>query len=124
MLFHARLEACLQLACKAGAVVSGYAALQKALTQRRVACVVLATDIAAARAEEYRAWCERQNVTYISLFSKEALGRLMGRPSRSAIGFTAQHFAEHLQTLLNAMEQWRASLGASEGRATCFTTAS
>lgn len=122
--FHARLETCLQLACRAGMVVSGYAALQKALALRRVVYMVLATDIARARAEEYRTWCERQNIAYISLFSKEALGGLMGKASRSAIGFTAQHLAEHWRMLLTAVEQWYASLSASEGRATFFTTAS
>jgi ribosomal protein L7Ae-like RNA K-turn-binding protein len=123
-LLHTRLETCVQLARKAGAVVSGYTALQRVLAHGRVLCLVVAIDTAVARAENYRAWCERHRLVCVRLFSKEELGRLMGKPSRSAIGFTQRHFAERLQTLLAAAEQWRTSHSASEGRTAFFYTAS
>jgi ribosomal protein L7Ae-like RNA K-turn-binding protein len=106
---HERLRAYFGLARKAGATVSGYASLQKAFVHAKVACVVLAEDIAASRAEEYRAWCARQGTLCITLFSKEELGRLIGRPERSAVGFTAAHFCELLCTTLTSLEKWRSS---------------
>jgi len=123
-LFRARLETCLQLAHKAGVVVSGYVALQRALAQRRVVYMVLATDIAAARTEAYRTWCEGYAIPCRRLFSKEELGRVMGKPSRSAIGFTDQRFADRLCTLMTAVEQWCASHNVSAERAALFYTAS
>jgi predicted RNA-binding protein YlxR (DUF448 family) len=123
-LLRTRLEVGIQLARKAGAVVSGYAALHKALAQRRVVCMVLAADIATARAEGYYAWCARLAIPYIVLFSKRELGRLMDRPSRSAIGFTEQRFAERLRTLTAVVEHWHASHSASEGRTAFSYTAS
>ena len=123
-LFQTRLEVGIQLARKAGAVVSGYAALHKALAQQRVVYVVLATDIATARAESYYAWCERLAIPYVVLFSKQELGRLMDRSSRSAIGFTEERFAERLRTVTTAVEHWHASHSASGGRTAFSYTAS
>ena len=115
-LYHTRLEVSIQLARRAGGVLSGYAALQKALAQRQVVYMVLATDIATARADGYRSWCERLAIPYRVCCSKQELGRLMDRPSRSAIGFTEQRFAERWHTLMTAAEHWHASHSASEGR--------
>jgi predicted RNA-binding protein YlxR (DUF448 family)/ribosomal protein L7Ae-like RNA K-turn-binding protein len=122
--YRTRLEVCIQLARKAGVVVSGYAALQKALAQRQVAYMIVATDIAVTRAESYYAWCERLAIPYVVCCSKHELGRLMDRPSRSALGFTEQCFAERLHTLMAAAERWHASHRASEGRTAFSYTAS
>jgi hypothetical protein len=48
---------------------------------------------------------------------------LMDRPSRSAIGFTEQCFAERWHTLMIAAEHWHASHSASEGRTAFSYTA-
>ena len=89
--------------------MSGYMSLQKAFAQAKVACMVLAEDIAASRAEEYRVWCARQDIPCVTLFSKEELGRLIGRPDRSAVGFTAAHFCKPLCIALTSLEKWRSS---------------
>lgn len=86
--------------------------------------MVLATDIAAARTETYRTWCECHTIPCKRLFSKEELGRVMGKPSRSAIGFTDRRFADRSCTLMTAVEQWGASHNVSEERAALFYTAS
>lgn len=109
VLLDKRLGACLSMAQKAGAVVSGYAALQKALAQKRVLYLVLAEDIVAARAEAYDAWCTQYNIQYVTLFMKEELGRLIGKPSRSAIGLTTLHFCELFSTFFTYLEQLRTS---------------
>lgn len=103
-LLYRRLKACLGLSQKAGAVVSGYALLQRACAQGHVLYMVLAEDMAAGRAEEYRAWCAQHRVPYVTLFTKEELGRLIGKPSRSALGLTAPRFIELLCTLLTSLE--------------------
>jgi ribosomal protein L7Ae-like RNA K-turn-binding protein len=105
-LLHDRLRACFRMARKAGVIVSGYTSLQKAFAQAKVACVVLAEDITTSRAEEYRVWCIRQDIPCITLFSKEELGWLIGRPDRSAVGFTVARFCELLYTTLTSLEKW------------------
>lgn len=104
-LLYKRLRACLGLGQKAGAVVSGYALLQKACSQARVLYMILAEDIATGRAEEYRSWCTQHNVPYVMLFTKEELGHIIGKPSRSALGLTAPHFFALLCTILTSLER-------------------
>lgn len=123
-LFQARLQGYIQLARKAGVVVSGYAALEKALARGQVRGMVVATDVARARETVYRAWCTQHAIPCFSLFAKEELGRLLGRPSRSAIGFTEHRFVEHLETLITTVEQWHASSSVTEGRPASFSPAS
>jgi hypothetical protein len=106
-----RLQSYVQLARKAGALVSGYASLQKAFARSKVMCLVLAEDIAASRADEYRAWCSQHNIPCITLFSKEELGRLIGKSERSAVGFTKLHFCNLIYTTVVSLEKLRLSKG-------------
>ena len=114
VLLQERLKACLSLARKAGAVVSGYTSLRTALTHGKVVCVVLAEDIAASRAEEYHFWCIQQDIPCITLFSKEEMGRLLGRPSCSAAGFTEPRFCDLLGATMAPLGRLRSSDGFSE----------
>jgi ribosomal protein L7Ae-like RNA K-turn-binding protein len=106
-----RLRACLSLAYKARAAVSGYQALRSAWAQANILYMVFAEDIAAERAKEYSIWCAQSHIPYITFGTKEELGQLLGKPSRSAIGLTAPHFRDLLVTKLAILEQWRASQG-------------
>ena len=104
-LLYKRLRACLGLGQKAGAVISGYALLRKAFTQGHVLYIILAEDIAPGRAEEYRSWCVQHNVPHVTLLTKEELGHILGKPSRSALGLTAPHFLEFLCAILTSLER-------------------
>jgi predicted RNA-binding protein YlxR (DUF448 family) len=104
-LLYKRLSACLSLGQKAGAIVSGYALLRRAFAQARVLYVILAEDIALGRAEEYRSWCIQHGVPYVTLFTKEDLGHIIGKPSRSAVGLTAPRFLELLLARLTSLER-------------------
>jgi ribosomal protein L7Ae-like RNA K-turn-binding protein len=106
-----RLRACLSLAHKARAAVSGYQALRSALAQAKILYMILAEDIAAERAKEYALWCAQYSIPSITFETKEELGRLLGKPSRSAIGLTAPHFRDLLVKRLATLEQWRTSQG-------------
>lgn len=106
-----RLRACLSLAHKARAAVSGYQALRSALAQANILYMIFAEDIAAERAKEYSLWCAQYSIPSITFDTKEELGRLLGKPSRSAIGLTAPHFRDLLVTRLATLEQWRTSQG-------------
>jgi len=104
-LLYKRLRTCLSLGQKAGAIVSGYVPLRQAFVQARVLYLILAEDIATGRAEEYRSWCAQHDVPYVTLFTKEELGHIIGKPSRSAIGFTAPHFLKLLLARLTSLER-------------------
>ena len=103
-LLYKHLRTCLSLGQKAGAIVSGYVQLRQAFVHARVLYMILAEDIATGRAEEYRSWCTQHGVPYTTLFTKEELGRIIGKPSRSAVGLTAPHFLQLLLARLNSLE--------------------
>jgi uncharacterized protein len=104
-LLYKRLRTCLSLGQKAGAIISGYGPLRQAFAQARVLYLILAEDIATGRAEEYRSWCIQRGVPYITLFTKEELGHIIGKPSRSAIGLRAPHFLKLLLARLTSLER-------------------
>jgi ribosomal protein L7Ae-like RNA K-turn-binding protein len=104
-LLYERLKTCLSLGQKAGAIVSGYMSLQQAFAQSHVLYILLAEDIATRRAEEYRSWCTQHSVPYVTLFTKEELGHIIGKPSRSAVGLTEPHFLKLLLARLASLER-------------------
>jgi ribosomal protein L7Ae-like RNA K-turn-binding protein len=104
-LLYKRLRTCLSLGQKAGAVVSGYVPLRQAFVQGRVLYLILAEDLATGRAEEYRSWCTQYGVPDVTLFTKEELGHIIGKPSRSAVGLTAPHFLKLLLARLTSLER-------------------
>jgi len=104
-LLYKRLRTCLSLGQKAGALISGYVPLRQAFVQARVLYLILAEDIATGRAEEYRSWCTQHGVSYVTLFTKEELGHIIGKPNRSAVGLTAQHFLKLLLARLASLER-------------------
>lgn len=107
--FQKHLGACISMGQKAGAVVSGYTALQQAFGRSRVLCMITAQDIVAQRAVQYASWCTQQHVPSWSFFTKEELGRLVGKSARSAIGIVHPHFCERIRSLLASLERFEAS---------------
>lgn len=106
-----RLISYLSMAQKAGVAISGSVPLHRALAQRRIAYLVLAEDIAEARAQGYYTWCQQQHIPWLTLFSKVELGRLLGKSSRSAVGLTQMRFGEQLQMTSERLNLLCASIG-------------
>jgi ribosomal protein L7Ae-like RNA K-turn-binding protein len=104
-LLYERLGACLGMAQRAGAVISGYASLRRAFVHANIVCMVLATDIATPRGEEYRLWCAQQGIPCLTFFTKENLGSRIGRAQRSAVGLTEPRFRELLLTTWALLEK-------------------
>jgi hypothetical protein len=120
LLLQERLKACLSLARRAGVIVSGYAALRTAFVHTKVVCLVLTEDIATSRAKEYHLWCAQQHIPCITLFSKEELGQLLGRPSCSAAGVTESRFCERLCAIMAPLGRLCSSDGSATGTTKLF----
>ena len=108
-----RLGACLSIAQRAGGLASGYMSLRRACSRSRVVYMVLAEDAAVQRAAEHRAWCVEQAIPHITLFTKEELGRRIGKTSRSAVGLLNPHFREPFCATLSLLQTFEASAGLS-----------
>lgn len=91
-LLNERMATYLSMAQKAGFVISGYAPLQRALTQGKIVCMVLAADIAGTREQKYQTWCAQYHIPALTCFTKTRLGMIIGKSSRSAVGLTESKF--------------------------------
>jgi ribosomal protein L7Ae-like RNA K-turn-binding protein len=69
--------------------------------------MIFAEDIAMARVKEYRSWCTQYAIPHVTLFTKEELGRIIGKPSRSAVGLISPHFFELLRVRLASLESFQ-----------------
>lgn len=106
-----RLGSYLSMAQKAGVAISGAVPLRRALLQQRIRYLVLAEDIAPARAEAYLGWCHELQIPSLSLFSKSELGRLLGKEQRSAVGLSDARFGTMLDETTAVLTQLYASAG-------------
>ena len=109
---YERLGACLSMAQRAGGLASGYTSLRQACRRNRVVHMVLAENAAAQRGAAYRAWCEEREIPYSTLFTKEELGRRIGKTSRSAVGLLDPRFREPFCAALTLLRTFEASLEA------------
>jgi ribosomal protein L7Ae-like RNA K-turn-binding protein len=112
--FHDRLGSCLSIAQKAGKLVSGNMSLRQACRRSKVTYMVLAEDASVQRAAEYRTWCADLNIPHVTMFSKDELGRRIGKASRSAVGLLDPRFRESFCATLNLLQTFEASLDCLE----------
>lgn len=104
-----RLRACLGMAQKAGAIVSGSDALRQALTQATVHCLILAEDAAVSRETDYKTLCAAMQLPCVRLFSKEELGSCLGKSPRTAIGVRTKPFCDLFLHALQLLRQLQTS---------------
>ena len=119
-----RLGSYVSLAHKAGGAISGSTPLRIAMAQHTILYLVLAEDIAASRAGEYCAWCTQHGVPLVTLCTKTALGRLIGKSSRSAIGLSAPQFRDLIAPTATFFTTLRAALNGSAAPDDYFDTSS
>lgn len=111
-----RLRTAVSMAQRAGVVISGHTLLCRSLAQQQIVCLVMAQDIAPARADEYRAWCARLHIPCWTFFTKESLGSLIGRANRSAVGFTDGRFYDMLRVTVASLEMLCAGTVSAEAK--------
>lgn len=91
-----KLDSLLSLASRARKLISGSDMVITDLKsfKRKTLLVVLATDAKDNVKEEVKRVAERVHVNVIEYSTKEELGRLIGKDTRSVIGITDENFKE------------------------------
>jgi len=96
-----RIASVLGLAQRAGKIVSGEFAVEKAVRGNKAKVLVLAADASAATVDKYVGMTEYYKVRlYRSELSKEALGNSIGKATRAAVAIVDAGFAAMLLRLL------------------------
>lgn len=114
-LIERRIGGYLALAAKAGALVSGSDAVERALKgSRPVYLLVLTTDISPSIADKWRGMADRSHLPVVQVLDKETVGQLVGKDGdRSAVVVLSEGFA---RSLIRECERYRMYLEEESGR--------
>lgn len=87
----------LGIAQAAGCLVSGDSACEEALRKGRVYLLILAHDASANTKRRFSSRATREDVSFVELATKQALGKAIGKPDRAVIAVCDPAFAKKLQ---------------------------
>ena len=96
-----KIASLLGLAQKAGKIVSGELAVEKAVKSGQAKILIMATDCSAATKKSYRDMTTYYNVELFELFSKEELGACIGKVYRAALAVTDVGFSKAVKKIIN-----------------------
>ncbi|MHB1126579.1 MAG: L7Ae/L30e/S12e/Gadd45 family ribosomal protein [Bacillota bacterium] len=91
-----RIGSLLGLAQRAGKVVSGDAAVRRAIFKDKVTLVVMAVDTATNTREMIRDNCLRKSVPLVYIGTKNELGQVLGKAPRAVAALLEQRFASQI----------------------------
>jgi ribosomal protein L7Ae-like RNA K-turn-binding protein len=92
------------LAQRAGKVVSGEFATEKAVKQRKAAAVVVAGDSSDNTKKNFRDMCTYYNVPYYEYSDKVTLGNAIGKQFRASLAVIDANFGDQIKKLLGNSE--------------------
>jgi ribosomal protein L7Ae-like RNA K-turn-binding protein len=100
MINQQKITSLLGLAQKAGKIVSGELAVEKAVKSGQAKIVIMATDCSEATKKGYRDMTTYYNVELYETFSKEELGACIGKVYRAAVAIIDAGFSTAVKKLL------------------------
>jgi len=101
MINEQKIASLLGLAQKAGKIVSGELAVEKAVKSGQAKILIMATDCSAATKKNYRDMATYYNVEIYEHFSKEELGSCIGKVYRAALAVIDAGFCTAVKKLLD-----------------------
>lgn len=90
----------LGLACRAGKVVCGDFAAAKYVKKKRVPLIFLAADGSRDTTAPYRRLAQEKQIRICDIFTKEELGRAVGKGQSVVVLLTDPGFAKAIDTML------------------------
>ena len=91
-----KIEGLLGMAQRAGKIVSGELAVQKAVASGQAAAVIVAADASERTKETALREAELKGIPAYSIFTKEMLGRCLGKEYRAVAALLDRGFAKTL----------------------------
>lgn len=89
------------LAQKAGKIVSGQFAVERAIKSGKVKLLIIAADSSDATKKGYQDQAVFYGVPYHNILSKEQLGQGIGKPQRAALGVLDDGFSQAIIKVIN-----------------------
>jgi len=92
----------LGIARKAGKVVAGQEAVEKAVLSKKVYLVIIAEDASSNTKDKFTTICKSRGINCIIYGTSEVLGKCIGKPARKIIGITDKNFSKEIWKRLYA----------------------
>ena len=89
------------LAARAGAIVPGTQQVKEATRAGRVRLALVAEDLTATGRDKLIPLLEGREVPHVVMYTRDELGRAVGRGPLAAVGVLDGNFADRLRTLLS-----------------------
>lgn len=93
------------LAMRAGKVVSGEFAAEKAVKTKKASLVIVATDASDNTKKLFTNGCQYYHIPLVFYGTKKELGRILGKDIRASIAILDQGFGEQIQKHIEAQNQ-------------------
>ena len=91
-----KIEGLLGMAQRAGKIVSGEFAVQKTIASGKAAALIVAADVSERARETVLREAEQKGIPVYNLFTKEMLGRCLGKEYRAVAALMDRGFAKTL----------------------------
>lgn len=101
MMSNEKIVNLLSMAQRAGCLSSGDFIAERMLKKGQAALVLMATDTAENNEEKYKFLCEEYQVPLRKLFTKEELGKTIGKEFRAVVTVNDRGFAKALLKILD-----------------------
>jgi len=96
-----RIYSFLGLAAKAGKLISGDEACERALKAERIYLIIISEDASGNTKNKFINMCRYRNTALRVFGEKEKLGRFIGKDVRSVIAVADKNFAGHLMEMID-----------------------
>ena len=102
MINEQKIASLLGLAQKAGKIVSGELAVEKAVKSGQAKILIMATDCSTATKKNYRDMATYYKVEMFELFTKEELGACIGKVYRASVAVIDVGFSTAVKKILDS----------------------
>jgi len=99
-----RIYSFIGLAMKAGELVSGEEACERAIKKNKVKLIIVAEDSSEKSKKNYRDMCDYRNIRIEFFGEKEKLGKSIGKETRAVIAIIEKGFAKRLSELIEGKD--------------------
>jgi len=82
---------------KAGKLVSGEFVCESAIKENKVFLVIIAEDASENTKKKFHNMCAYRNIPYVDMFTKETLGKAIGKELRATACVTDENFAQSIE---------------------------
>ncbi len=89
-----KVESYLGFAKKSRNLVEGAYSCESYIKKKKVHLVILAEDLGGSSKKNIEIFCQKENIEVETIFTKEELGKILGKKEIGVLGITDKNFAK------------------------------